>query len=888
MRLTPGSRFGRYEVLAHIGTGGMGEVYRARDTHLDRPVALKTIAAVYARDPAAQPRFAREARLTASLQHPHICALLDAGREGDVEYLAMEYLDGESLATRLRRGRVPPAEAIEYAIEVADALSFAHRQGIVHRDLKPGNVFLTTSGAKLLDFGLAKLRTVQDPSHPMLTNDTAPLEPTQTGMVFGSVAYLAPERLEGREGDVRSDVFAFGAVLYEMLTARPAFQGGSPAALIAAILSAEPAPLDVDHPQADDVEWLIRKCLAKKPDERWQSMADVHAVLRRLAGTRAPRAAASGRRWSSRAALVLLPLCALALGWMLARVLVREPGPPDPVAMTIGPPRGGRFTPTEGSVETAQLALSADGRTLAFVAADANGTSQLWIRRRAVADPIPLAGTEGATYPFWSPDGRSLGFFSRGALRRVDISGGPPQRLASAPNGRGGAWNEAGDILFAPDITGPIHRVSDDGSSGTPVTQLEAARNEQSHRWPVFLPGGRRFLFFARTSSQPDPRDGLHIGSLDGGGAKPVVATVAGGAFLPPAHLLFLRDDTLLGVRLDPASGSLTGEPEVVAQQVGSNSNNYGAFAAAADGTIAYARTAPASELRWFDRAGRPAEDPVSAGRHVDFRLSPNGLALALAEVDPDSGRPDIFVLDLARPPTRYRVTDSRATDASPVWAPDGRQLAFRSNRGKVHDLFLSNLGGVDQDRRFHTSDTGKYPTSWSPDGRLVAFHTRRDETHYDILVAGVPDGGEQPLRESKFEEAQAQFSPDGRWIAYTSNESGTYEVWIVSADLRTAPQPISVKGGSDPRWRKDGSELFYISAAGQLTAVPLKYRNGAIQPGAPHDILRVVDPIIRPPYLSMYDVTGDGQRFLVRVPLEDAATMPLTLLLHARLPGGP
>ena len=880
MLLPPGSRLGRYEVLAHLGSGGMGDVYRARDTRLDKQVALKVIGRAYARDPASQQRFEQERRLTASLDHPHICRLLDAGREGDVEYLAMEYLDGESLARRLERGALPVGDAIGFAIEIAEALEHAHARGIVHRDLKPANVFLTRTGAKVLDFGLAKLLRGEAPrqadAHPA---DTAPLDATRPGAVVGSAPYMAPERVEGHEADQRTDVFGFGLVLYEMLTGQRAFPGEFP---LRAILSAEPPPMRLQDPRAGDLEWIVRRCLAKKPDERWQSMADVHVVLRRLAGARLSAPPPASRRPGLIAAVTGGLLLAAALGWL---ALHRMPPSdvPAPLAITVVPPPNGSFTPTQGSVQTAQLALAPDGSSIAYVASGADGISRIWVRRFAAVAPEPIAGTEGASYPFWKPDARTIGFFTSDALRRVAISGGSPHTIASARGGRGGTWNASGDILFAPDTIGTIVRVAAGGGTPTEITRLDDGRGEFSHRWPQFLPDGRRFIYLARGKVNPTTNDGIYLTSLDGGPSRLVATTSVAGTVLPPNHLLFLDGDSLLARPMNFADGTPAGDAVPIAGGVGSSSNFYGAFSASQSGAIAYASNAMVSDLVWLDRAGRPTGAPVVAsGQEVDFRLSPDGRAVAIAELDGDTRSSDIFVVDLSRG-SRHRITSSRATDASPVWSPDGRRLAFRSNREGMHNLYLTDATGAGHEKRLARSDLGKYPTSWSQDER-IAFHTGSSGTRWDVLMADIRrDGATEQLLSSQFDEAQAQFSPDGRRVAYTSNTSGRYEVWVEPLGAGGAPRQVSINGGSDPRWRGDGRELYYLSAADQLYAVAVKTRGTHVDFGPPRLLFTIADVDLTPPYTSHYDASPDGNRFLVRQVRGSVRSAPLTVLLNWR-----
>jgi eukaryotic-like serine/threonine-protein kinase len=883
MRLPPGSRLGRYEIVAHVGSGGMGDVYRARDTHLDHQVALKTIAATYAEEPGSQPRFERERRLMAALEHPHICRLLDAGREGDVDYLAMEFLDGESLAHRLTRGPLPVAAAIGYAIEIADALQFAHRQGIIHRDLTPANVFLTRTGAKVLDFGLAKRwREETGARSPARPGDTVPLEATRAGAIVGSAPYLAPERLEGHDADHRTDLFSFGAVLYEMLAGRRAFEGNAP---LAAILSREPPPMGLEHPAAADLEWVLRKCLAKNPDDRWQSMADVHVVLRRLAGSGLAASAPVPRRRGMLVAAALAALLAVAatLAWTASRRT--QGGKEAQQAWTILPPQGGAFTPTAEIPDTAQLAIAPDGLSLAFVAAGADGIPRVWVRTFESLLSRPIAGTEGAMFPFWSPDSRAIGFFAREMLHRVDVAGGSPQTIAAARSGRGGTWNDDGDILFVPDNTGTVRRVSTARGDVTEVTRLDQARGETSHRWPQFLPDGRRFLYFVRTTADFEGHEGIYLGSLNGAPPRLVARTSASAAFLPPNRILFLDGTTLLARAIDLSDGTPTGDPVVVAERVGSSASFYGAVSASQTGVIAYATGGTTSDLVWRARdEGRPMGPPVASGVQVDFRLSPDDGAVAIAELDRETGSTNVSVIDFTRG-ERRRVTSARGNDASPVWSPDGERIVFRSNReGRMHDLYSANIRGADAQGliQIQTSNTGKYPTSWSRHG--IAFHTGQPDTRWDVLIADPrPGGAVRPFLNTRFEEIQAQFSRDGKWVAYTSNELGKPDVWVSPWGRPRAARQVSLNGGSDPRWRADGAELFYISGAGQLTAVAVRQRGESVELGRTEELFPIGDAVREAPFASRYDVSLDGKRFLVRELRESVGSTPLNVVLNWR-----
>lgn len=877
MRLPPGSRLGRYEVVAHIGSGGMGDVYRARDTHLDRHVALKTIATAYAQDPTSQSRFERERQLGAALEHPHICRILDAGREGTVHYLAMEYLDGESLSGRLARGPLPVAEALGYAIEIADALQYAHSHDVVHLDLKPANVFLTRTGAKVLDFGLAKVWRDDAGARPVaVTSDTLPLDVTKPGAVVGSAPYMAPERIEGREADQRTDVFGFGVLLYEMLTGRRAFGGPAP---LAAILSQDPPPLGLDHPRAPDLEWVVRKCLAKKPDDRWESMGDVHAVLRRIAGTGIATVASPQRDRGKLIAAILVPLlaAAIAITWFVAQRTSRAVDAKQLVVPVV-PPTDGAFTLTTGSVQTVQFALAPDGASIAYVAAGTDGASRLWVQKFDSVVPVPIAGTEDALFPFWSPDGRSLGFFAGEVLRRVDLSGGPPRTIAPARSGRGGTWNAADEILFAPNTVGPIMRVPAAGGTPTEVTALEAGR-ETSHRWPHFLPDGRRYLYFARSDAYPDAHGAIYLKSIDGGPAMLVASSDVGAVFLPPNRLLYADADALMAREIDLSNGRPLSDPMLVAERVATSSAFYGSFSASSTGAIAYASSGMDSDLVWFNRAGQPDEEPVASGQHVDFRLSPDGRVVAIAEFDRETNSTDLSIFDLTRR-QRHRMTSSRATDASPVWSHDGDRIVFRSNRDGIHDLFVIDTRRQVRETLLRHSGAGKYPTSWSRDGH-IAFHTGQPNQRWDILVLDddSPRAEPTPLLDTQFIEAQAQFSPDGKWIAYTTKDINTFQVWVKPLN-DGKPEQVSSSGGGDPRWHPNGNELFYVSATGHLTAVRVKYSGDDIQLENPQTLFQVSDGTLQEPFTSNYDVASDG-RFLVRRPRGQIRTMPIRVLLN-------
>ena len=874
--LAPSTRLGPYEVLASIGRGGMGEVYCARDTRLDRTVAIKVVGRAPATLDAAA-SLEREARAVAALNHPHVCALYDVGQEADLAFLVMEYVHGETLAARLARGPLPVREVIRYAIQIAEALDHAHRHGVVHRDLKPANVMLTDRGAKVLDFGLATLRA----SPIEIPLDRTPVAAQQLApetTLLGTVQYMAPERLEGAEADTSSDLFAFGAVIYEMATGRRPFESTSPAGVIAAILQSDPPPPSTLRPELPkSIDWIVQKCLAKHRDARWRAAGDLVEVLRWIA--RAPEEATAPvrprrRRRVFAAACVALLLVAAAVAALAPRLAAPAP-PARALAFSIFPPEGGGFTPTPSSVSTPQFALSPDGRRLTFVAAVGHDAPQLWVRDLDALNAAPLAGTQGAEYPFWSPDSDAIGFFANGALKRVDLDGGPPRVLAAAAHGRGGSWSRSGLIVFAPHTQSGLYRVPASGGEAKALTRPDPSLHQASHRWPQFLPDDRHFLYFVQSTS-PETHS-IFLGDLDGSTPTKIVASGLNAIYVPPDQLLTVNDGTLMAAPFDWQKARLAGQPAPIAPSVAGSSNFSAAVSASLNGLIAYASTAGTSELVWVDRSGRRGEPLGPPAEYADFRLSPDGRQLALSEVDAQGSHPDIRVLDFMRG-AKLRLTSDEATDAAPVWSPDGKRIVFRSNPRGLHDLYVTASNGSESPSLLLRTEYAKYPTDWLPDGGGIIFHTFNRQTGADIWMV-TPDGADRkPLVQTPYDDMQGQVSPDGRWLAYSSLESGQVEVYIRSLVDAGARWQVSA-GGADPRWRGDGRELFYISSDGWLTAV--EFGGGA--PGAPRRLFAVhVAPTVQP-YISNYNVTRDGERFLLKVPVRDVSSTPINILTSWR-----
>jgi serine/threonine protein kinase/Tol biopolymer transport system component len=883
MSLAPGVRLGPYEVLTPLGAGGMGEVYKAKDTRLDRTVAIKTLPAHVAADPDLRQRFEREARAVAALSHPHICTLYDIGNQDGVDFLVMEYLEGETLADRLARGAdparpgLPTEEALRYAIEIAGALDAAHRAGIVHRDLKPANIFLmartaqssraeesrmerrlsATASVKLLDFGLAKTSAPVVATSGLSMLPTTPPGLTVKGTILGTFQYMAPEQIEGQEADARTDIFAFGAVLYEMVTGRKAFQGKTQASLLGAIMQADPPPVASLQPLTPpSLDRVIRKCLAKDPDLRWQSARDLQDELQWIADGRAETVtaavtpSAAPRRARERAAWAIAAVCAVAAitsaGWLW---LGRSTTNPAKVSFDII---------TESAPNPLQIALSPDAARLAAFSSTPQGNA-IWLRRLDEVGGQILAGTTGAAYPFWSPDGRFLAFFASGKLNKIDVFGGPAQPLCDAPSGLGGTWNRAGAIVFAP-ANGPLFTVPAAGGIPVQVTELDKARGDTAHRHPKFLPDGRHFLFYL-VSGKPE-NTGLYLGAMDSKETTRLVASDAMGVFAPPDHLLFMRDTTLMAQRFDPRRLELQGDPFPAAQGVGINTGNSVSGIAVSDtGVLAYRLGGGASDrvLQWVDRSGMPLGEAGATGAHENVSLAPGGDRLVETRLDGTTG--DIWVADLTRG-SSSRFTFDPALDDNAIWSPDGSQIVFASSRdGGVRNLYIKSAGGAGQEELLLKTDASKFPTDWSRDGQYILYTELMNGQDVWVLpLSG--DKKPMPFLQTPFPENRARFSADGRWIAYTSYESGQGQVYVQSFPPSGGKWQISTAGGVEPHWRGDGRELFYIFG-GAMWAVDVTATNPtSFTAGVPR---KLFDAVLGTGNLNTrYDVTRDGQRFLL------------------------
>lgn len=871
MTLATGTKLGPYEILDAIGAGGMGEVYRAQDTRLDRIVAIKVLASHLTASPEVRQRFDREARAVSSLNHPHICTLFDVGHEGDVDYIVMEFLEGETLAKRLEAGPLALADTIAFGVQIADALDKAHRQGLVHRDLKPANVMVTATGAKLLDFGLAR-SIATDPASDLSSSPTVGRSLTAEGSIVGTFQYMAPEQLEGREADARTDIFAFGATLYEMATGKKAFSGGSQASLIASIMSQEvPAVSTVQPTTPPALDRLVRKCLAKDPDNRWQSARDVTSELQWIAegGSQVgvPAKVSARRKTRERFAWIVASVMTLAAAGLLSLRLTAPPPETRRIQFSIPAPRG---VAAMGSPR-----VSPDGRYVVFDATDSTGTSSLWIRPLDALEAYVLPGTEETTRPFWSPDSRYVGFFAQGKLKKVSVTGGPPQVICNQA-GSDASWGTAGIILFDQSVGDSIYQVPAGGGVATPATAFDHSVDENTHGWPQFLPDGKHFLYVAYSSgTAPISMKVGVLGTLQG---KPLPGGDSRMEYVPPGYLFFVRDGTLMAQPFDHNALKFSGDPFPVAQEVGTTSFGLAHFSTSQNGVMIY-RVGGSSldELVWLDRDGRRIGRVGENANYSQPALSPDGKRLAVRVSE--AGRGDIWVFDLTRD-IRSRFTFDPEDDFSPTWSADGETIFFASDRagaGNLYEKRSSGAGGVDT---VLVTENYKSVSSASKDGRFVAISELTTENGWDLWVADAT-GRTAPVRftSSEAHEVQPQFSPDGRWIAYASNESGRFEVYV-----RPFPGPggkwqVSNRGGSEPMWRGDGREIFYTSPGRELMSVTVDEGDvfEATVPKKLFDAPVSADPNTR----NRYVVTDDGQRFLVVSPLVSGTLSPTNVVIH-------
>ena len=866
----PGREVGSYKILSLLGRGGMGEVYRAKDTRLRREVAVKILPGVFSTDADRLRRFEQEARAAGRLNHPNVLAIYDVGTHEGSPYIVSELLEGVTLRARMKGTALPPRKVMEYAVQIARGLAVAHDRGIVHRDLKPENLFVTKDGRiKILDFGLAKLRPELNP-----TVDTAEptLLKTDPGIVMGTVAYMSPEQVRGDETDHRSDIFSFGTVLYEMLSGQQAFQRKSAAETMSAILKEEPSELTQTNPNIPSVlEHIARRCLEKGREQRFQSASDLAFALQEVSGISGsalvPLVPTAGQLKShERFVWIVVSVTLVFISIAIAALRFRPaPSGEKVIRFMIPPPERATFGLDVSAV------ISPSGHHLAFVAVT-EGQSALWVRPLDTLSSRELPGTEGARAPFWSPDSRSIGFFAQDKLKKIEISGGPAVALCDVSDGYGGAWNREGAIVFAPRWADVLYRVSTSGGLVTPVTKLDPLLHEEAHRWPQFLPDGRHFVYSA--SSNPTQDSGIAVGLLDSIGSKRVLNTDLNATYAPPGYLLFVREGTLMAQPFDAQRLESTGTSFPVAERLQSQSGALrSAFSVSDNGILAYESGASRNrQLIWSDRAGRQLGTLGAPEEYWHVEISPDNKRVALEIMDRQTKYADVWLFDLLRGiPARF--TFNPGWSGQPIWSPDASHIAFWSNRGGTSGLYQELSNGTGEGELLVK---GMGPCDWSSDGRYIVYESGSSKTKEDLWVLPLfSDRKPFPFVQTEFAEYEAKFSPNGRWIAYISHESGNSEIYVQSFPAAGAKWRVSTKGGGQPRWRRDGKELFYL-AAGKLMAVPVK-TGPHFEAGMPKALFEVRDVVSR----YRYDATADGQRFLVITPVEEATTAPITVVLN-------
>ena len=887
--IASGAKLGRYEIRSQIGAGGMGEVYRARDMEIGRDVAVKVLPSTLSSDTDRLQRFQQEACAAGALNHPNVLSIYDVGKHDGSPYVVSELLEGETLRRRIGGKPLPQRRAVDYALQIANGLAAAHEKGIVHRDLKPDNIFITTDGrVKILDFGLAKL--TQPDGNELQTDIPTRRVDTDPGVVMGTVGYMSPEQLKGHAVDQRSDIFSFGAILYEMLSGRRAFHGESAAETMSAILREDPPDLSVTNKSVSPaLERLVSHCLGKNQQSRFHSARDLAFALEALSApsgsqdTQSVVQPAPTRSWISlqlpwivAAVLGALLIASLAFLWWTLRRPVEEA---RATRLTIAPPE-------KGVVST--LSISPDGRRVVYGAPNAEGKPVLWMRSLDSLTAQQLPGTDNPFFTtFWSPDSRYVGFVSSSdnKLKKVDVTtGGAPQVLAMAPNGRGGTWNRDGVIVFAPSAEGPLYRISAAGGELTPVTTLDESRQDVSHRYPWFLPDGRHFLYLARGAAAD--ATAIYIGSLDSKETKRLIAAESGGIYSPPGYLLYVRDGTLVAHNFDAASLELKGEgvPITDVPLVGLDlTSNLARFSVSENGVLVYYTGIEfdKAQLQWVDRDGKQIAALGGSAGYGYLRISRDEKRLAFARRDPAT-RWDIWILEFARDSTTRFTFDSR-TEVFPIWSPDTTRIAFSSNREGQMNIYEKLSTGVGNETELvKVPAEPKFVNDWSRDGRFILYHTLSGKTRSDIWVAPLfGDRQPMPFLQTQFGEREARFSPNGRWIAYTSDETGPRELFVQSFPAGGGKWQISQGGAGPPEWRADGKELFYVSGD-KVMVVDVKTDGDVFEAGTPKALFEIRGPALPGAGgLPAFEASNDGKRFLIAVSVDEHTFTPITVVLN-------
>jgi Tol biopolymer transport system component len=885
--LGPGVRLGPYEIVSILGAGGMGQIYRARDVRLDRTVAIKLLPEEFSARLDRRQRFQHEARLISALNHPHICALFDVGEQDGIAFLVMEYVEGETLEDRLTRGPLPASSLLRYATEIADALDHAHRAQITHRDLKPANIMLTGDGAKLLDFGLA-----QGPALDIVIAESTLSLPggklTGEGTIVGTLHYMAPEQLEGRTADARTDIFAFGTMLFEMATGKKAFAGKSQASLIASILTSDPPPISSARPAGGPgllpsaLDHIVDRCLAKNPDDRWQSARDLKSELEWIA-TKGAGSGVTATQHRRRARSAAMWTAAAVLAAIAAALILVQPRdvPAEVVRFAIPLPTGS--TLARGPITT-RLAISPNGRRIAFVTTTA-GVDRLWVQSLDSLTPQALA--DGAESPFWSPDNQWVGFFApgEGQLKKIATSGGPARVICAAAIIDVPTWHRNGTILFAQTDVG-IFRVSADGGMPTQVTRLDAARREINHLWPAWLPDGRHFIYTATSLDEHGiraPRS-VYVRSIDADDPTMLMRADSRVTYSPPGYLLYAEQGTLLAQAFDADGRTFTGDPIKVADNLAYyRTTGNGGFAVSEGGVLAYYGGTMQSDLVRLDRSGRRDETGwIRQPFATSIRISSDGQKVVADLTDPRVGTSDVWSFDLTRK-VASRFTAEVTDESSPVWSPDGGRIVFSSDRAGANDLYVETTDGRQNAELIFSRNGPQVATDWSSDGKWLLVEDNSRDTGRDLWALSLEGKREaRPIARTRFQEWGGRLSPDDRWMAFVSDDSGSSEVYVVPFTGSGDKKRISTAGGISPRWSRDGKELFYVSPdSGSImaVAVSLSPTFTAAIPVRLFD-LQSANTARRPREVG-YDVSPDGRSFLLSTPPEQSLPGGIAVVLN-------
>lgn len=889
-----GSTISHYKIVEKLGEGGMGVVYKAEDTKLDRFVALKFLPPHLHASDQDKMRFTHEAKAAAALNHPNVCSIIDIQDHDGQMFIVMEFVDGQTL--RQKRESINYKQAIDIGIQIADGLAAAHEKGIVHRDIKPENIMLRKDGiAQIMDFGLAKLRA----SGSKITRLT------KEGSTVGTAGYMSPEQVQGQDSDHRSDIFSYGVLLYELLTGQLPFKGVHETAIAYEIVNVDPAPISSLKPEIDpNLDAIVLQCLEKDPRERNQSIAQVSLDLKRYRRessrqklsriTAAPAVRPPGQTQNDIAASFTQPssdagrsitgkkgwipwsvaIFSLLLLAALAAIHFNETQQEvQSISASITPPSGTSFNNTIGG----HMALSPDGTMLALVAADSAGNTSMWVRPLSSLLARQLSETDGAQFPFWSPDNKFIGFFAGGKLKKVSALGGPTVVICDAPNGRGGTWNQDGIIVFAPtfDFTG-LQKVSAAGGAPAPATRLDTTRNESNHRWPHFLPDGKHFIYTTQGGARTSEYTGsIFVSSLDGSIDKLLIKVSSNMAY-SDGYLLYVRQKSVLAHPFDLTKLELFGDANPVVGKVEfSGDKSRGVFSVSNNGIMTYQVPGnTAGMLSLCDRTGKKLGD-VGGGRAMSngARFSPDGTKIAFDSPDPESNFSDIWLYDIARM-TSTRITFDPSAEWQPIWSPDGKKVVYSTDR-MGSGLFMKNSDGTESERELLKTRATNAPTDWSPDGRYIVYLTINENTGADLMA--IPIGGEGkpiPFANTKFSEDNARISPDGHWVVYNSDESGKNEIYARPFPSGGGKWQVSSSGGSFPMWGPDGQEIFYNQTAGVLMSVPVKAAGSVFSVGTPRKLFEI-------PRCTIFDISTDGKQFLIAAITGLEANQPITLVAN-------